>query len=636
MSASLRASKASVLRRSFALVAALATIAASPRAEGSTKKLVEYRHFRALSIDLLGRMPTREEIAAFEADNFDMDAWIDRHLEGPRYSERLTRLWLDVLRLELSPSALVQPIGMRLVRSKLQAPDGKPLYVYFRGRQRRPRDATDGEFCMTKDETGVDVLENGGQYGTPKSIAQNVLDANTVVVKPWWLWHDYRSAAPTEHLGTTWKDVDPGWSPTKDMLRDANGQPAVTIRVCKEEAQTAVTGHVGFANRAKGPLPAGRIRPFPQEDAWAKVHVGEAIACNTGTASTVANECGCGVGLERCLPPEGIDTPYRVDLGVDEPVDVRIQLADRWMALWFSQEASQYIHRIFRDDTDVREMLTGKWTVVNGPLAQLYGADAEPRVGAFGQYGIMEDGEPLFDASSTPKELLPHDVSRWERVASRGPHAAGLLTMPVFLLKYASRRARAAATYSGFLCRQFVAADVTLTASTEPDLAKRPGCSSCHASLEPLAAYFTRTSELGWRWLPESVLPLENSKCGLQPGGILPQFCRVEYDPAFSTTAHGVLRGAHASFDHANAGPAGLAAAVVDDPGFASCVVERVASGFLGRPVANGDAALLAELRATFVKEGFRARPLVRALVRSKAYGEANDLPSDAWRAEAP
>ncbi|MGZ5970079.1 MAG: hypothetical protein ACXWP4_20545, partial [Polyangiales bacterium] len=82
MSASLRASKASVLRRSFALVAALATIAASPRAEGSTKKLVEYRHFRALSIDLLGRMPTREEIAAFEADNFDMDAWIDRHLEG--------------------------------------------------------------------------------------------------------------------------------------------------------------------------------------------------------------------------------------------------------------------------------------------------------------------------------------------------------------------------------------------------------------------------------------------------------------------------------------------------------------------------------------------------------------------------
>jgi len=82
------------------------------------------------------------------------------------------------------------------------------------------------------------------------------------------------------------------------------------------------------------------------------------------------------------------------------------------------------------------------------------------------------------------------DAARWEKVDDRGPHAAGILTMPVFLAKYASRRARAAAVYGAFLCKSFVSDHVDLKPSVEPNLMVREGCSTCHATLEPLAAYY--------------------------------------------------------------------------------------------------------------------------------------------------
>ena len=56
-------------------------------------KLEDYKYFRALSIDLQGRVPTRDELTAFEQADFDVDAWIDAHLQGDDYVERLTRIY---------------------------------------------------------------------------------------------------------------------------------------------------------------------------------------------------------------------------------------------------------------------------------------------------------------------------------------------------------------------------------------------------------------------------------------------------------------------------------------------------------------------------------------------------------------
>ena len=106
-----------------------------------------------------------------------------------------------------------------------------------------------------------------------------------------------------------------------------------------------------------------------------------------------------------------------------------------------------------------------------------------------------------------PTALVPEDTATWLPVADRGPHASGILTMPIFLTKYGSRRARAHVAYSAFLCKDFVADTAKLAPSDEPDLTKRPGCSTCHQTLEPMAAYFTRVAESDWTWLPATSVP---------------------------------------------------------------------------------------------------------------------------------
>jgi hypothetical protein len=171
-----------------AMLAALAALAAPREARARAPlALDDYRHFRALAIDLLGRMPTREEIADFERPDFDVDAWIDKHLEGPRYAERLTRIYEDVLRLEPGPAVQFAPDATTLYRVTLKGPDEKPIHVFYRLRQRRLRDATDGEFCLTKDETGLEIDPRQQPRGEAKPVSKAALDAHTVLVKPWWL-----------------------------------------------------------------------------------------------------------------------------------------------------------------------------------------------------------------------------------------------------------------------------------------------------------------------------------------------------------------------------------------------------------------------------------------------------------------
>jgi hypothetical protein len=198
--------------------------------------------------------------------------------------------------------------------------------------------------------------------------------------------------------------------------------------------------------------------------------------------------------------------------------------------------------------------------------------------------------------------------------------------MPIFLEKYATDRARGAALYSAFLCKQFVSETAKLTPSTEPNLMIRPGCASCHATLEPLAAYFTRIEPSSFTFLPEAQFPIRNGKCKKDAKGNLSGACNAFYDVAFVDGEGAMLRSAYGSPKHADEGAAGAGRDIVAMPEFASCAVERVASSLLGRPTAEEDAAFLASLTAKFVSSGFRMKPLVAAVLRSEAYRRAHEL----------
>jgi hypothetical protein len=242
------------------------------------------------------------------------------------------------------------------------------------------------------------------------------------------------------------------------------------------------------------------------------------------------------------------------------------------------------------------------------------------------------ESEPLFEPTAVPADLQPQDVGTWKLVANRGPHAAGILTMPMFLEKYASARARGAVLYNAFLCKSFVAEKLQLIPSDEPNLMVRPGCSACHATLEPLAAYFARVEPGSFVFLPEASFPAHNPACKKDKNGHLNGSCNALYDVAFTDDHGAMLRSAYGSPQHADATPAGAGQDITTMPEFAGCAVDRVASSFLGRPTTPDDTELLKSLTDRFVKSGYRMREVVRGIVRSDSYRKANNLSSTTWR----
>ena len=203
--------------------------------------------------------------------------------------------------------------------------------------------------------------------------------------------------------------------------------------------------------------------------------------------------------------------------------------------------------------------------------------------------------------------------------------------MPVFQMKYATRRARAHQLYNTFLCRDFVApAGLQLTPSTNPDLTQRDGCAACHGTLEPLSAYFARYTESDWTYLDPQYYPTVNKACTGAATDVAA--CRTRYDAAFKTAAGFPLRGAYASTVNTEAAAVGLAKSVVAKPEFASCLVQNVASSFLGRELRAEDAALRAAMTDALVKGGYRPRAMIKALMLSTAYRSANNLSSNVWR----
>lgn len=601
---------------------ACAAMASHARAERS---LADYRYFRALTIDFVGRPPTTAEIAAFERPAFRFEQWLDAHLTGKRYAERIRTIYSDLLRLDLPLTAApFRPPSIMLRWTTIMGPDGRTIDLYFREGQRRTSADLDGQVCFSVAETGLQVPPDGPPVGKPKRVSQKLLDSRTVVIKPWWLYADYRAAKPRDRAGPDWLKrfgFELEWS----MFTEPDGKTPMTgVRVCREEAQTAETGRVvvtGRVARKGDPLPPGRLTRWPADTAFATAHKGQAVSCwsKAGFESSVG--CGCGVGLERCVPtgPNGFVMPWSIPLGVEQPFDAAPRPAVLWLRSWWVEEPKRVFDRVFEQDRDVRELLTSRGTMINGPLAQFYRYFANATCCGNNAAGVPTDA--LFDPSKVPTSLAPHQVNRWVEVADRGPHAAGILTTPVFLLKYGSQRQRAHAIYSAFRCKDFVAEAVQLAPSSEPDLTKRPGCSACHRRLEPMAAYFARVAESDWSFLPVAQFPAVEPRCTPRDSPFAA--CKTVYDPAFTDARGAVLRGAYASVEHADLGPRGLAVEIAGSNDFAQCAARTVATALLGRPLVYDDNRWKIDLAQRFVSGGYRMRNLVRAIVTSERYRRA-------------
>ncbi|CAN5164462.1 hypothetical protein BH09MYX1_BH09MYX1_09740 [soil metagenome] len=636
------------------------------------RTLADYRYFRTLSIDLQGRMPTRPEIAKFESNGFDLDGWIDTRLKSPEYAERVRRIYMDLLRMEIGGSFQFVQGATVLRRVKVKDPGGVDTYVYYRAGQRRTRAETDGIFCLTQAESGLQVPAAQTEIGTAIPVDATTWGKYTKTVTPWW-------------LGT-----GSGFVLSDTMGKNPDLTASTNVRVCVEEAAAPDTAAVSVSPftavcDSKAP-PFGRLSCPPKDNFLQQKYRAASlkdpnaaktmVACDTNTGFGSSMDCGCGATLERCMPTSGagfesnaFKFPSRVPLGWASPFDAVDQSQSSWARMFWGQEFVHFFDDIVVNDADFRTVLSGKQTFVNGPLSQFYKDVAPGQCCGNGVYYNYSQPDPLVDPAKLPASLSPRDVDTWTKIDDRGPHAAGFLTMPVFLTKFGSRRARAHVLWNAFACKDFIAGNLSLKPSSEPDLTKRDGCSTCHATLEPLSAYFARVQESSWVYLPPDKFPVKPEKAWFDnnpanpftadlkgqscirnfrsgpDGGAPPTSnggCSSYYDPAFTfptvdgkgaiTGGYAFLRGAYASAENADAGPEGFAKYLTSTSQFESCVAENVLSGFLGRILTTEDEELKSTLADVFQKGDFKMTALVRALVKSEAYKAANNLSSTKWR----
>jgi hypothetical protein len=228
--------------------------------------------------------------------------------------------------------------------------------------------------------------------------------------------------------------------------------PNITIKVCAFEAQTAAS--------------------YIQPNGPNFYNSGSTSPCNQRQARG-HSACGCGPNLRWCL----FDRTY------EESEELLAAMQEQLL-------------RVVDDHTlgnqPYRELLTTKKSYSTGILDHYlkHQAAGNNYSSAFNRMGD--------DASTLPSDPDWTDTS-WHEVTRPDPHA-GILTLPAYLLRYQTGRARANRFRIAFLGQYFLppSTDDTEGCSTNAaDLTKRCICRGCHETLEPLVSYFGAFAEAG-------------------------------------------------------------------------------------------------------------------------------------------
>ena len=347
---------------------------------------------------------------------------------------------------------------------------------------------------------------------------------------------------------------------------------SVEIKVCAFDAQTAARGDSANCDSGSGALDPG---------------------------------CGCGPNLRRCV---GI---AKAEFSASTDETIRAALVE---------EPLRIFENIVREGKPYFEALTTRASYINGPLVHYYshvgstGTTDRPGMGALPNLG--------------------YDTNRWEKV-QRTPGHSGVLTTLGFMMRFASNRARANRFYTAFLCQPFEPVDelpeATDPCSSNPDLAERCGCASCHATLEPAAAYWGR-----WRHgelygqLDTTRFPNRRAECANCRG----DGCSEECNDYYVTTANsgprerehvGLLRALQwrsaAERQAVEQGPRAL----VERPGTLAmmemCTAQTLASRLLHRELSEEEAnEWVPSLASSFRDGDHDFTELVRTIVSSPPY----------------
>jgi hypothetical protein len=320
---------------------------------------------------------------------------------------------------------------------------------------------------------------------------------------------------------------------------------------------------------------------------------------------TFENSCGCGPEGQACTPSSGVN-----EFRSRTEARLRASLED---------EPLRLITDVVSRGEDYTHIFTTRRALADGALTYLYRAQAE----VF---------EPLLLTAPAPPAALPAPqgwLDETWRSYERSPQHSGVLTMPVYLARFPTRRARVNRFRTAFLCRPFEAEGPPPAGDDachqEPDLSRRCGCQRCHAALDPLGVFFGRWREHNVNFLPASEFPVFDPRCAsCQPGVNCLSHC-VFYVTAPESPQRGAFEALqYRTPDEAprlDAGPAALVADGLAAGALQACTVETLWRQLLRRaPTETERRRTLPALVQTFEASGRDYRALVRAVVTAPAY----------------
>ena len=411
------------------------------------------------------------------------------------------------------------------------------------------------------------------------------------------LWHQSNRSSEIVYRGGTdnidCRDEPMVLNPDGSIQVDAEGRegyvmvepywaPGTSIKVCGFDAQTAPVS------------PGGRD-------------------CSTRQAIGDPG-CGCGPNLRWC----------------------HTSTVRNAVLVAFREEFEQRIAAHIEADEPYHELLTSRRGFANGALTYFwrYHRESSNNVNLVPE---AVDLDALPETSIESAGGVAFDDETWAPMTLPQEHA-GLLTHPVYLLRFQTNRARANRFYDAFLCEPFQPPEGGIplddeVAAAQPDVQQRPGCNYCHAILEPAAAHWGRWTQQGGGFLSQSGFPefrQECYDCGIGSEACS-DVCRFNYvTRALSPEEEGnlgrlrafaFLRDEHRP--NVEEGPSGLVRAGLADGRFTACSVRRTAEWMVGRELTGEEEPWARELTDAFLESTFRYRDLVRAIVTSETYRRA-------------
>lgn len=615
------------------------------------------RYLRQLSMDLRGQPPSADELAQVERDGTVTDAAIDAMLRSPDFLGRVAEwyrpaVWPNIYRFYVSalPVGAYDPDGATTAGD----PDdpygsGQAVFSYSPYPELVTNAAAHPNAVVVLSAYGDSDLRGGSLYGLMGCDGQLAYPAPNAPGMPQPTYdtpsgrypyydrdgvplpyHDWRHCPNycTDGGGNYAGMTEPGADASPHELdppgRHCPGGFSRVINSCDSvpDGSSARRFHVrreGYRLMAHYWSGGQMVRTCAYT---AQANLNEPVTGSSCAANNQSNQRRCGCGPEgRYCTPSSVYELYAPSLA-------RARIEDA-----LSVEPLRIIQSVVGRDEDFFQVFNTRRSQVDGALAYFY----RYQTGSLWIPGGTS-GATMLPLDSPAPDALPtsaYDDTDWHDYL-RGPQHAGILSTPVYLARFATRRARISQFRTAFLCRPFTPAAATNPSpddpcTREPNLARRCGCQNCHAAIEPMTAWFGRWSEYSAQYLDPRSYPVFDpycQQCALTGQGCSDR-CRREYvidtsdaDGArFAGTLRGYLYRTPEEAARIDEGPAGLVASALASGELQSCTVRTAWANLLNRPMSeNEQGTLLPELLARFAESGNNYRALVRAIVTSAPY----------------